>query len=780
MSFPSTTARVAYSGDGSTVEFSVTFPFQANADLAVVTTTAGVDTTQTLNTHYVVGGAGQDSGGTVRFTTAPASGTTITIFRDVDLNQERSFTYNGAFPTATVTLAVDKAMQAAQQLNEKLKRTFRVSETNAEIAPLTVTQRAGKVPGFDATGAPTLYEPELPALPSGAAYDAENIASLKALPIGSIPPNKQIVVAGYYVAGDGGGGVFYYNSASLATDNGGTIIAPTIGSGRWVRAYNGALSVRWFGAKGDGATDDFAPIQAAITASAGSTLHFPQTSSYYKTSSSISILSNTTILGDGPQSIIQTATGDISGLYANGRSGITIRGIHVKSGIAGTTSQVGGIKLSSCGECRIENCTFTGMSWAGVFIDSTSNSSVVGSTFLASLGTLPDSSDICIYRNSNNNVISQNKCYGAAWHGILRQNPDTLTPDVNTNNVISFNQVAGQTAYGITLYTSTQPYNSGIIVYGNIVRNIFGTQLSGASGAGIYAAQVGGTIIQGNQVSDCCKSTTNFGTLAPACIGVASVAGSYPIIISGNSLTSTRGPCISGISNEAQLVISSNTCFSSNSSPGTSSKPILLISTSGAIVSDNNIYQNSSLYYALEVISSDGYTSDRISISCNNINSSDYGIIVDRPGTGTFSNIVISDNVIKNTSAVGMRLARGAGAVVSGNYLSSSGMVLVVDSVANARFSGNRLFSSNSSPSLEINNTCTGSIMGESNSLECKVSNFGTGFIISQYGNTSPSGAITHAVGDRVIQSVPAVGAPKGWRCTVAGSPGTWVSEGNL
>jgi hypothetical protein len=34
--------------------------------------------------------------------------------------------------------------------------------------------------------------------------------------------------------------------------------------------------------------------------------------------------------------------------------------------------------------------------------------------------------------------------------------------------------------------------------------------------------------------------------------------------------------------------------------------------------------------------------------------------------------------------------------------------------------------------------------------------------------------------GDRVINSNPTVGQPKAWVCTVAGAPGTWVSEGNL
>lgn len=35
-------------------------------------------------------------------------------------------------------------------------------------------------------------------------------------------------------------------------------------------------------------------------------------------------------------------------------------------------------------------------------------------------------------------------------------------------------------------------------------------------------------------------------------------------------------------------------------------------------------------------------------------------------------------------------------------------------------------------------------------------------------------------VGDHAVLVPPAVGSPKGWFCTVAGTPGTWVSEGNL
>ena len=34
--------------------------------------------------------------------------------------------------------------------------------------------------------------------------------------------------------------------------------------------------------------------------------------------------------------------------------------------------------------------------------------------------------------------------------------------------------------------------------------------------------------------------------------------------------------------------------------------------------------------------------------------------------------------------------------------------------------------------------------------------------------------------GDRIANSIPTVGQPKAWICTVTGAPGTWVSEGNL
>ncbi len=51
--------------------------------------------------------------------------------------------------------------------------------------------------------------------------------------------------------------------------------------------------------------------------------------------------------------------------------------------------------------------------------------------------------------------------------------------------------------------------------------------------------------------------------------------------------------------------------------------------------------------------------------------------------------------------------------------------------------------------------------------------------VSSLYSVGAPSTG-TWNLGDISMNLVPAVGTPKGWQCTVAGTPGTWVSQGDL
>ena len=92
------------------------------------------------------------------------------------------------------------------------------------------------------------------------------VNSVAALKVLDKTKYTQAFVTGYYADGDGGGGAYYYDAADITTpDNGGTVIVASDG-GRWKLAS--ALqfaTVHTFGAKGDGVTNDRAPIQACTT-----------------------------------------------------------------------------------------------------------------------------------------------------------------------------------------------------------------------------------------------------------------------------------------------------------------------------------------------------------------------------------------------------------------------------------------------------------------------------------------------------------------------------------
>ena len=82
------------------------------------------------------------------------------------------------------------------------------------------------------------------------------------------------------------------------------------------------VSVKDFGAVGDGVTDDTAAIQAAITSASGKLLHIPSGS--YLTSK-ITLPSNITIIGDGASSVIKLNNSQDDHLfYATGQQGITL------------------------------------------------------------------------------------------------------------------------------------------------------------------------------------------------------------------------------------------------------------------------------------------------------------------------------------------------------------------------------------------------------------------------------------------------------------------------
>jgi hypothetical protein len=204
--------------------------------------------------------------------------------------------------------------------------------------------------------------------------------SLRALDPG--PNVLAAIVDGCVTAGDGGGGTWYWDSSSSAADNIGLVVKPTahVGNGRWIRIFDGgAVNVMWFGAIGDGVTDDLAAIVAAIAAvpTTGGGLYFPGRGRIYLMSdvATINGYSKLVIYSDSGAVIKQTkdkrafnfynlSTVEMYGMWFEGT-------IQVDGGdpLGGNINQTA-IVISAVTDCDIHDCTFSNLGGYGVFPNS--------------------------------------------------------------------------------------------------------------------------------------------------------------------------------------------------------------------------------------------------------------------------------------------------------------------------------------------------------------------------------------------------------------------------
>jgi hypothetical protein len=110
-------------------------------------------------------------------------------------------------------------------------------------------------------------------------------------------------------------------------------------------------------------------------------------------------------------------------------------------------------------------------------------------------------------------------------------------------------------------------------------------------------------------------------------------------------------------------------------------------------------------------------------------------------------------------------------------FYENSGKVTII----NPSFSGINIYRAESSTITEYAETnfaTTG--VGLSLPAACRIiSHYEAPAISVSYGAAAPTTG-AWVVGERRYNNAPAVGQPKSWVCTVAGTPGTWVSEGNL
>src|SRR5690606_5527128 len=156
MSFDTTGNRISYNGDDVTTAFSFPYLFYNSSHLKVILVSAlGVETVQTITTHYTVTGVGNPAGGTVTMQTPPATGEKLVILRVVPYNQGLLLVENDPFPSQSVMERLDLNVMMAQQLAGDIGRSMTVSEAEGSVASIpTVAERAGKYAAYDSLGNP--------------------------------------------------------------------------------------------------------------------------------------------------------------------------------------------------------------------------------------------------------------------------------------------------------------------------------------------------------------------------------------------------------------------------------------------------------------------------------------------------------------------------------------------------------------------------------------------------------------------------------------------------
>ncbi len=303
--------RISYAGNGTTTVFPVNYYFLENSHLQVILiNSAGVETIQTLTTNYTVTGAGNEAGGSVTMLVAPPVNITIVIQRDVPATQETDYLANDPFPAESHERALDKLTMLAQQNEREIGRALKiplasVSTTSTEL-PIPVGNKllawnsnASAVTNFDPAsiisivGQQTSYGDVFTGNGSTVNFTlSRSPGSVFNLDV-SVNGVTQVPNVDYTL----GGAVLTFTSAPPAVAS--KILArysevyqevdADAQNVRYLPAGTGAqltnvqaklresVSVKDFGAVGDGVTDDTAAILAAINSVAfGGVINFPQ------------------------------------------------------------------------------------------------------------------------------------------------------------------------------------------------------------------------------------------------------------------------------------------------------------------------------------------------------------------------------------------------------------------------------------------------------------------------------------------------------------------------
>ena len=407
--------------------------------------------------------------------------------------------------------------------------------------------------GYDYfTGAPPITIP--PDTHPESAATVENIAELRNF---SRTDVQTVYVKGYYQADDGGGGLFYRDvNDTSSTDNHGTVIVDS-NSSRWKRDFKHRLNVKWFGAKGDGTTDDTTAVRQALIV--GRYVYFPLGT--YLLTSSVSVTNPGTHLVGDPGTVIKAKTEFdiilIQRLWDIVVEHLTIEGYANEPGFNGFPGTQGGLNIEQSynvqvRNCRIQHCSGPGIAFSGKIAVLSSYDGQKTRNFVAAENFIDNCNQgILLFEGAHNVTLKDNIIQKIQTNGIFTDDrsvhdTEALPPhdiDIEGNLLIE-NCMVGTTQQAAIAVTATQR----AVIKGNIIRDAGQATDPISYAHGILLAQS-----QSNNLTQECVVSNN--TIVRASRSGIVLAGAVDNHITDNLIVDPQYNAPSGV-NKALIITS--------------------------------------------------------------------------------------------------------------------------------------------------------------------------------------------------------------------------------